>query len=198
MLVALIAFPSASVAQEGRVYVGGTVGFATRSHEDDAPLGGTTWGGSVLFGVEVSRRVALEFEPAFGGAYSWEYTYRPSPALTADVVASRRDTFFSGQARLQLGALEPVVGLSYVHGRISRRATLRNTNTLYFDDSGSDSRLAIVGGVDAPLRLAPHFYFVPTFRVFVAPVGNSSDAFSEQTSTGSFEFRYGAGVQVRF
>jgi hypothetical protein len=170
-------------------------------------MGGTTRGGSVLFGVQVSPRVAVEFEPWFGGSYSWEYTYRPSPSLIARVVASRRDAFFPLQARIRLRVLEPVVGLSLVHGWLSRHATVgtrfESTPPLmpYFDDRRSQDTFAVTGGVDAALNLAPHFYVVPTFRVLVsAPRGpkNFDDPLGAQTSTGSIVFRYGAGARVAF
>jgi len=135
-LVALVAYPLIVDAQESRVYIGGTFNFVTQTHSDREPIGGTTQGGSALFGVQVSPRVAIEFEPSLAGRYSWRYTYRPSPSLTADVVASRHDTFFPIQARIRLGILEPVVGVAFVHGRISRHATV-GTGT-YFDDSRSD------------------------------------------------------------
>jgi len=200
LLLALVAFPITVVAEESRIYVGGTCNFVTQTHSDAEPLGGTTWGGSALFGVRVSPRVAVEFEPSFGGRYSWEYTYHPGPAFTARVVASRRNTFFSAQTRIRLGVLEPVVGLSYVHGRISRHATVGSGT--YFDDSESDDGLAVVGGADAALKLASHVYFVPTFRVLVSAVGAKGDPFgdplSAQTSTGRIVFRYGAGARVTF
>ena len=197
-LVALIAFPSVAAAQESRVYVGGSFDVVTQTHGDAEPLGGTTWGGSALFGVRVTPRVGIEFEPSFGGPYSWEYSYKPASSLTADVVASRRDTFFSGQARIRLGVIEPVAGVSYVHGKITRHATIGSTT--YFDDNASEDGIAVVGGVDAALKLASHFYFVPTFRVFLLPRTTPSefDPFREQTSTGSLAFRYGAGARVTF
>jgi hypothetical protein len=199
-LVALLAFPFIVVAQESRVYVGGTLNFVTQTHSDTEPIGGTTQGGSALFGVQVSPRVAIEFEPSLAGRYSWRYTYRPSPSLTANVVASRRDTFFPIQARIRFGAVEPVVGVAFVHSRISRHATVGSAT--YFDDSRSDGNLAFVGGVDAALNLAPHFYVVPTFRVLVSAPGATPDSpgdpLGAQTSTGSLGFRYGAGARVAF
>lgn len=196
-LVAFAAVPSVAVAQDSRVYVGGAINFVEQTHSRAEPLGGTTWGGSALFGVQVSPRVAVEFEPSFGGPFSWEYTYRPGPSRTADVVASRRDTFFSVQTRIRLGVLEPVVGLSFVHGRISRHATAAGRP--YFEDSRSDNRFAVTGGVDAAFNLASHFYFVPTFRVLVsAPRATPNDPLGRQTTTGSIVFRYGAGARVAF
>ena len=67
----LLAFPSIVVAQESRVYVGGTFNFVTQTHSDREPIGGTTQGGSALIGVQVSPRVAIEFEPSLAGRYSW-------------------------------------------------------------------------------------------------------------------------------
>jgi hypothetical protein len=185
-LVALVAFPLIVDAQESRVYVGGTFNFVTQTHSAREPIGGTTQGGSALFGVQVSPRVAIEFEPSLAGRYSWRYTYSPSPSLTANVVASRRDTFFPIQARIRLGVLEPVVGVAFVHGRISRHATV-GTGT-YFDDGRSDDNLAFVGGVDAALNVAAHFYLVPTFRLLVSAPGATPDSpgdpLGAQTSTG--------------
>ena len=199
-LVAFVAFPLVAVAQESRVYVGGAINFVEQTHSRAEPLGGTTWGGSALFGVQVSPRVAVEFEPSFGRTYSWQYTYRPSPSLIADVVASRRDMFFSVQTRMRLRVIEPVVGLSYVRGRISRHATVGSRT--YFDDNRSDDHFAVTGGVDAALNLSSHVYFVPTFRVLVSAPRVAPDAFGDplgaQTSTGSVVFRYGAGARIAF
>jgi hypothetical protein len=118
--------PSTVSAEQPRVYVGGALNLVTRTRPDADPerLGGTVRGGSVVFGVQVSPRVSVEFEPSFGEPFSWEYRYRPSPTLTANVVASRRDSFFSFQVRTRVGALEPVVGLSYLHAKVGRHATL--------------------------------------------------------------------------
>ena len=172
----------------------------TQAHSDTEPLGGTTWGGSVLFGVQVSPRVALEFEPSFGGQYSWEYTYRPSPSLIADVVASRRDTFFPVQLRMRAGVFEPVAGVAYVHASIGRHATIGSV--AYFDDGRSDDGFAAVGGLDAPIRLADRFFFVPTFRMLLRIRSSSQDSIGdplgEQTRTGALVFRYGAGARVVF
>jgi len=193
-----VALPSTAAAQP---YVGGALAPFTQTPSADDHLGGTTRGGSVAFGVQVSRRVAVEFEPSFLGPYSWTYTYSPSPTSVADVVARRHDTFYSFQLRIRSGILEPVAGLSYVHGKISRHATLK-PGTPYFDDNGTDRSIAAVGGLDAAVRCASHFYVVPTFRVFVrfqsAPEDSFADPFGEQTRTGAFTFRYGAGVRVPF
>ena len=197
-LVALVVLPPPVVGQEPRAYAGGTVNFVTATQPDDRPLGGTTFGGSVMFGIRVSPRVAIEVEPSFGGSYSWQYTYRPGPSLVATVVASRRETFFPVQARIRAGVLEPVVGVGIAHARIARHATLGAT--AYFDDSRSDNDLALVGGLDAAFKLASNVYFVPTLRVLVVPRESDSpdDPLGSQTSTGSLIFRYGVGTRVVF
>lgn len=197
-LLALVVLPSIVEAQQSPVYVGGTFNLVTQPHSDDEPLGGTATGGSLVVGVQVSRRFAIEFEPSFGRQYAWEYTYRPGPSRTADVVASRRDSFFSFQLRTRTGMLEPVVGVSYIRGRISRQAT--TAGTTYFYDSRSDDGLAAVAGLDAPVKCASHFYFVPTFRLLARLkwAGSSGDPLEMQTRTGPLVFRYGAGVRVTF
>ena len=195
--------PSTLSAQQSRVYAGGALNLVTRTHTDADPerLGGTVRGGSVVFGVQVSPRVSVEFEPSFGEGYSWEYRYRPTPTLAAFVVASRRDSFFSFQVRTRVGVLEPVVGLSYLHAKVGRDATLAG-GAPYFDESRTDHGLAVVGGLDAAVRLAPHVYFVPTFRLLAGgrwtPESVSGDPLGNDTRTGLFTFRYGAGVRVTF
>jgi hypothetical protein len=199
-VVALVTFPSFVMAQEARIYVGGTFNLVTQTHSDREPIGGTTHGGSALFGVTVSPHVAIEFEPSFGGRNSWEYTYRPSPSLLARVVASRRDTFFPVQARIRLGVLEPVLGVGFVYTRISRHATVAEGGT-YFDDSRTEDNVALVGGVDAALQLVSSLYVVPTFRVLFLATGSPgtlTDPLGAQTSTGSWVFRYGVGARVGF
>jgi hypothetical protein len=135
--------------------------------------------------VTVSPRVAIEFEPSFGGRNSWEYTYRPSPSLFARVVASRRDMFFPVQARFRWGVLEPVVGVSFVYTRISWQSTVGS------DVSRTDDNVALVGGVDAALKLVSSLYVVPTFRVLFLTTGTSPDTLTDplgaRTSTGSLE-----------
>lgn len=201
VLVALVIRPSAVAAQQSRFYVGGTPTVIHQTHSRAEPLGGTTWGGSVVFGVQVSERIALEFEPAFGGAFTWDYTYRPGPSRTADVVASRRDTVFPFQLRSRLGFIEPVVGVGYVIGRMSRHAT--SGGRPYFDDARSDHGVALVGGLNAAVRLVPRLILVPTFRVFVVARPDSSvspffDPLGEQTQTGALALRYGVGARVLF
>ena len=196
----LLLFASNAAAQQSRVHIGGALTGVYQTQAEDDAVGGLAWGGSALFGVQVSPRVAIEFEPSFGGAYSWEYTYRPGPSRMADVVASRRDTFFTFQMRRRAGVLEPVAGVSYVLGRISRHAT--SGGRPYFDDARSENSLALVGGLDAGIELAPHVLFAPTVRVlYVMRPGNAdpfSDPLGEQTSTGPFMFRFGAGARVTF
>ncbi len=169
----------------------------TQTLSDSVPMGGTRWGGSGVFGVRVAPRVAVEFEPSFGGPYSWEYTYKPGPSRTAHVVASRRDSFYSFQVRTRLGVLEPVAGLSYIHAKIGRHAT--SGGATYFDDSRSDNGIAAVVGLDAAVKITPHFDFVPSFRLLARAIDSSSgDPLYTQTRTGALTFRYGAGVRVTF
>ena len=197
VLLAIVASPSVTGAQQPRVYVGGTVDLSTQTESDTNPLGGTTWGGRALVGVHVSPRVGVEFEPSFSGSYSWQYTYFPTPSLAANVVASRRNTFFPVQARIRFGALEPVIGMGYVRGRISRHATIGSST--YFDDSGFDNSLAVVAGLDAAVPLAAHLHFVPTLRVLMTFTGATpADTLESQTNTGPFVLRYGAGLRATF
>jgi hypothetical protein len=201
-IIALISIPSAAAAQDARVYAGGSAALVTQTQGDKDPLGGTTWSGSVGFGMQLSPKFAIEFEPMFNPTDSWEYSYRPSPSLIANVVASRRDTFYSFQLRSRARSLEPVIGVSYVHGTISRHATTQVGR--YFDDERSDNGVAVVGGLDAALKVAPHLFFVPTFRVFVIgrTAGDTSglqlDPLGEQTRTGFLMFRYGVGARITF
>lgn len=199
-LVLLAVLPSALSAQQSAVYAGAAIQGVTQTHGPTEPLGGTTRGGSVLFGVQVSRRIAVEFEPSFGGPYSWGYDYNPGPSRRAHVVASRRDSFYAFQLRTRLGVLEPVVGLSYVHAKIGRHAT--SGGATYFDDSRTDHGLAVVGGLDAAVKVTSRFYFVPTLRLLArarwTSEGLYGDPLGEQTRTGPFVFRYGAGVRVTF
>jgi hypothetical protein len=200
-VVALVAFSRVVVAQEPRAYVGGAFNFVTQTHSNEEPLGGTTPGGSAFFGIRVSPRLAIEFEPSFGGAYSWEYTYIANASgFSAHVIASRRDAFFPVQARVRVGVLEPVVGVGFVHGRISRHATWSRDGRAYFDDSRSDTDPALVAGLDAALKLTPRVCVVPTLRMLVLRRGPRSlgDPLGAQTSTGSFVFRYGIGARVAF
>jgi len=198
LLSALVAVPRTVAGQEPRATVGGTINFVTQTHSDDQPLGGTTLGGSALVGVRVAPRVAIEFEPSFGGSYSSEYTYRPAPSLLATVVASRRDTFFPVQARITTKILEPVVGVAVAHSTIARHATIGSST--YFDDGRSENDVVLVGGLDAAIKLASRVFLVPTFRVLVGPRGSGAtdDPLGEQTATGSITFRYGVGVRAAF
>jgi hypothetical protein len=200
-VLVLVALAAPSDAQDdGPIYAGGTfTGFTQTT--SDTPLGGTTWNGSVFVGGWVSDRLAIEFEPSFGRTFSWEYSYRPAASLTADVVASRRDTFWAAQVRTRVGVVEPVVGLAYVRSDRQRHATVAGRR--YFDDVLKENGVAGVLGVDAPVRIAPHVYLLPTFRLLLnlGAVSESSDlgdAFEDQTSAGSLLFRYGAGLRVTF
>jgi len=201
IIVALVVFatvPAGAAAQQSRVYAGGAIDFVTQT-QSDQPLGGTKAGARALFGVAITPRASIEFEPSSGGQYSWEYTYRPAPSLIATVTPTRRDTFFPVQARFALGVLEPVVGIGIVRSAIARHAVFDNGVT-YFDDSRTDTNLVFVGGLDAAFNVASHLYVVPTFRVLAMPQQTISldDPLGEQTNTGPFAFRYGIGARVAF
>ncbi len=187
--------------QDGPLYAGGAVTAFTQTRSDAQPLGGTTWNGSVFVGGWVSPRLAVEFEPSFGRTFSWQYSYRPGPSFTADVVASRRDTFWAAQVRTRAGVVEPIFGLAYRHTNLQRHATIAGRP--YFDDSRIGSGVAGVLGLDAPVKIAPHVYLLPTFRLFwnFEPGSESSglsDPLGEQTRSGRLLFRYGVGARVSF
>lgn len=198
-IITVLVIVAAHISAQSRVHVGGTLSGVHQTQADEA-VGGVTWGASALFGVDVSPRIAIEFEPWFGGSHSWEYTYRPGPSRTATVVASRRDTFFSLQVRGRAGVLEPVAGVSYVRGHISRHAT--SAGRPYFDDARLQDGVALLGGLDAGIKLAPRVFFVPTFRVLVVTRTGTPDPFNDplgdQTTTGPLVFRFGAGARVTF
>lgn len=198
VLIAMVVFPRTVNGQQPRMSAGGSINVVTQTHSNDQPLGGTTLGGSVLFGVRVSPHVAIEVEPSFGDSYSWQYMYRPAPSLIATVVASRRDMFFPVQARFGMSVLEPVLGVGVVRSRIARHATVGGTP--YFEDSRSDSDLALVAGLDAAFKLTSRIYIVPTLRALIVPRGSDSteDPLGAQTSTGWLTFRYGIGARVAF
>jgi hypothetical protein len=165
-LLMLMALATPSGAQQnGPLYAGGTFTALTQTRPDTQPLGGTTWNGSAFVGGWVSPRLAIEFEPSFGRTFSWEYSYRPGPSFTAHVVASRRDTFWAGQVRTRVGVVEPVFGLAYRQGNLQRHATIAGRP--YFDDSRTENGVAGVLGLDAPVKIAPHVYLLPTFRMVV-------------------------------
>ena len=200
-LLVLMALAAPSDAQQnGPLYAGGTFTAFTQTHSDTQP-GGTTWNSSAFVGGWVSPRLAIEFEPSFGRTFSWDYSYRPGPSFTADVVASRRDTFWAGQVRTRIGVVEPVFGLAYMHSDLQRHATVAGRP--YFDDARIENGVAGVLGLDAPIKIAPHVYLLPTFRVLlnfgsVSKGSDFSDPLGEQTRAGSLLFRYGAGARVRF
>lgn len=187
-------------AQQPRAYAGGSLGLLTQPHSNAQPLGGTTLSGTALVGVTLSPRFSIEFEPTIPGAQSRTYSYRPGPSLTADVVARRRDTFLTFQLRARTGALEPIVGVSYLRQRIGRVATIGNR--LYFEDERTERGWAVSARLDAPLRAAPRFYIVPALRLFVtsrrAPATANGDPLGLDTGTGRVVIRYGVGGRVTF
>lgn len=211
--VALVAFQLPVVAQESRVYAGGAFTLVTQTHSATAPkgscrslldeqsIGGTTRGGTALFGVRVSEHVAVEFEAGFSGSNSCEYTYQPGPSREAHLTASRRDSFFPVQARGRFGVVEPVAGVAIVRTNIGRQAT-NVGGTPYFSDSRSDRNLALVAGLDLGLDITSSLSLVPTFRVLYVVTGTSpapfDDPLGRDTSTGPLVVRYGAGLRVGF
>lgn len=183
---------------QSRPYVGGSVSVVKETRSETLQPGGTTWGGSLLFGISLSPRVSAEFEPLFTASLdSGQYTYRPSPSLLARVTTHRRDTFFTFQFRARTGLLEPVVGGSYIYASARRHATIVDSGRTYFDDRRSQRGVALVGGIDGSFKLTSHVVVVPTFRAFL--VVRSTEGFTgEETSGGSFAFRYGLGTRVTF
>ena len=187
-----------SAHAQSRPYFGGAVTFVTQTHSTSAQPGGTTWGGSLLFGVSLSPRLSVEFEPLFVGSLAGQYTYSPTSSTRARVITRRRDTFFTFQLRARTGFLEPVVGVSYVRGAASRHATFIDPPSPYFDDRQSQHALAVAGGIDAAVKLTSHICFVPTFRTFVVARPSPEGPIGQQTGGGRFAFQYGAGVRVAF
>jgi hypothetical protein len=203
LATATIFLASPAAAQSSRVYAGGAIAALTQTHSETEPLGGTGASGSALVGVWLTPRVAVEVEPAFGPEFSWQYSYRPGPSVSADVVSSRRDTFLSFQVRTRVGMLEPVLGVGYAHGHTTRHATL-TTGATYFDDESSNDAIGVSAGLDAPLRVARHLEVFPTLRLLfvgrprpAAPPLPQAALF-DQTGTGSVALRYGVGARVRF
>ena len=189
------AMPS-DAQQNGSLYAGGTLTGFTQTHSDTVPLGGTAWNGSVFVGGWVSPRVAIEFEPLIGNKrFSRQYSYAPAPFLTANVVASRRDTFWTAQVRTRVGVVEPILGLAYRRSNLQRQATAAGRP--YFDDSRTENGVAFVLGLDAPVKIAPHVFFLPTFRLLLKSSG-SRDPLGRDTRGGDLLFRYGAGARVTF
>ena len=116
-------------------------------------------------------------------------------------MASRRDTFWAGQLRTRFGVVEPVFGLAYRHTNLQRHATI--SGSPYFDDSRVEHGVAGVLGLDAAVKIAPHVYLLPTFRLLwnFGPGSDSSDLndpLGAQTSAGQLLFRYGAGARITF
>ena len=94
--------------------------------------------------------------------------------------------------------MEPVVGASYVLEQVSRRATLAPGGSPYFDDSETRHGFALVGGLDAPMKVGPRFLIVPSFRVFVTTSRDAEefDPLGRDTQTGRFVARVGVGARV--
>ncbi len=182
-----------------RFYAGGTVGVVSQAQKvTTEQLGGATWSGSALVGVEVSPHLRVEFEPSFGGEFhGQDYTYRPSPSLVAHVTSKGRDTFFTFQVRGRTGAFEPVAGVSYVRSRTARHAAFVPGDVTYFHDETSENTVALAAGIDVAIRVASRLSIVPTFRAF-AILRPAPSASSTRIAGAPFVLRYGAGARVSF
>lgn len=204
VLFAALAFAfvtSGAYAQEQRVYVGGSLGLFTQTHPDAVePLGGTTLSASALIGTWLSSHIAIEAEPTFAAAFSQEYSYPPIPDQTfqADVVASRRDSYFPVQIRLRVSKLEPVFGGGLRHGKEREVATFRGEP--YFDNSRSDNGFFVTVGLDVPVAVSPRVSLLPSFRLLTSTGKNSEPEFgvAQQTQTGAVAMRLGVGARVSF
>jgi hypothetical protein len=199
LTVLTILFAGVAASAQSRIYAGGAVTFLTQTNADgrtEEQLRGTTLGGSVVLGVQVSPRLSVEFEPSFGRSFTApEYTYRPWIDRAVNVVSTGKDSFFTFQLRGRIGVLEPVVGVSYVRVRSSRRAIYVPGGGTYFDGDLSGYTFALAGGIDAAVKVAPHLYFVPTFRLFIVP---RSPLATAPPYAGKLVFRGGAGARVSF
>lgn len=207
-LVSLMTCASLVSAQSSSpLYVGGTLTGYFQQRSDrvislsgEGSLGGDGFGGSVLFGGWVSRRMAIELEASFSPTFSNQFLdIDANPP--ANRVPSRRDTFWSGQLRLRARAVEPVFGVAYRHSVL--RTQVFQSGEAPLDNEVSDNGVAVVLGVDAPLKVASHVDILPTLRMVLAGgrgimlvAANGSGG--TDTFTGLVTLRYGAGVRVRF
>lgn len=196
-LAAVLAMTASSAgAQDFRLYAGGAYSAFTQTHGESQPLGGTKSTGSALFGVWVSKRLAVEVEPTFGVTFSQHYSYNV-PLGVAEVHASRQDTFLLFQVRTRVSRLEPVVGLGYAHGAILRDATFANGSP-YFHEESVTHDLVIAVGADVAAPVGTHVDVVPTFRLLFTGRTVPVTFLPSDTSTGSLAVRYGVGARIRF
>lgn len=203
-LIPLMTCASLASAQSNPLYVGGALAgyFQQRSDQVISPsgegsLGGNGFGESVLFGRWVSQWMGIELETSFAPTFSNQFQ-----GGVATRLPSRRDTFWSGQVRLRTRGVEQVFGVAYRHSVLRTHITFQNGETP-LDDEASDDGVAVVLGVDAPLKVASHVDILPTFRMVLAGgrgimlvAANGSGG--TDTFTGLVTLRYGAGVRVRF
>jgi hypothetical protein len=186
-------------AQRAR-YAGGSLGVFWQTQGRTAPIGGATWSLAPAIGVEVSPRLAVEFEPVFAAELSDSYTVMPGPSQVADVVARRRDTFLMMQVRARVGRVEPVAGIGYVREQSSLVATIGGQP--YYEDGRTANWWAMSVGLDAAVPVTRRFFIVPTLRTYmtwrraVAPDGFARLA--GQTGTGRLALRAGVGGRVTF
>ncbi|MCC7124340.1 MAG: hypothetical protein IT178_05795 [Acidobacteria bacterium] len=205
VVAAVFCIVTPATAQDARAYVGGSLSLLTQSRDsslsggtatEEESLGGSTWAASGVIGVQISERLAIEFEPMLAGEYSREYSYRPAGSLLTDVTATRRDTFLTFQVRGRYGVFEPVGGISYVRQRRTRVAMTGQIRSSAEERSGG--ALAVTVGGDFALPVTPSFFVVPSARLFLSSNGNDDDPLERDTRTGSAAFRIGVGVRVLF
>jgi hypothetical protein len=196
VLVPLMACASPASAQSNpRMYAGGTLTgyFQTDTYQPNSgpePFGGNGWSASGLFGGWVSRWIGVEVESSFGPMFSNQYSTQYS-----NETATRHDTFWTGQVRVRVGALEPVFGLAYHHTHF--QIDTGPPYATHLDVSGNG--VAPVLGVDAPIRVASRVDVLPTIRVMFADGGGGTETVDAMSLTKRMlVFRYGVGVRVRF
>jgi hypothetical protein len=165
-----------TVRAQTRADVGGGFGLLTQSSAGDSRTSatgiGTTSDRSLVVGVQVSRRVAIEVEPSWSGsAQQQAYSYSPSPSTPVNVASSQRTTLVTFGVRTRVGALEPVVGLSYVGRTITRHATFADGG-LYSSDEQSRSGMALAGGVDLGLKIASGCPLLPCYGETLRSTGD--------------------------
>ena len=200
LVLGMLLLLASSADAQPRLHVDAALTFMAQSHNGVDQLGGRTWGANVVFGLPVSSRVSVEFEPSLAGRFIGHYMYRPCRSCgPVRVIRTRRDTFFTFQLRWTARRIEPVAGISYIRGATNRDARFVDNGRTYFEAADTDKALAFVGGIDVPLPLARHFSIVPTFRLG-ARVAQERAAFDvrSDTNAGRLFFRGGAGARVSF
>ena len=195
LVMAVTVTAHTAAAQEPRAYAGATIAALAQSHSE-TEVGGTTWDASVLVGVWLKPHIAVEFEPTFGRTFSSTYSCRPAPDFLANVITSRRDTYFPVQVRFRIGPIEPLVGGGYLRTTEEAHATV-DRGQAYFDDERSANGFVVTFGADVPVTVSSRVAVFPSVRVLVPARDRSGDAIA-QTDTGAFALRFGVGARVAF